>query len=223
VQIKAVTFDVGGTLIEPWPSVGHVYAEVAGRHGITLSPDLLDARFKAAWNTRADFQDTRAWWEELVDDTFEGLVAQPPRNTFFPELFERFAQPGVWRVFNDVLPALDQLASRGVRLGILSNWDERLRTLLLGLNLSNYFETIVVSCEVGFSKPSPVIFNHAATKLGLPPADILHVGDSIQHDVLGARAAGFNAARIRRRAAEPHDGDLHSLTEVLEIRFREAF
>lgn len=215
MTIQAVTFDVGGTLIEAQPSVGHVYAEIAGRHGVKgISPELLNERFKTAWRARQQFTDRRADWEELVDAAFQGLVAEPPRTTFFPELYERFAQPEVWRIFDDVLPALEALASRGLRLGVISNWDERLRVLLRRLRLDAYFDTLVVSCEMGFPKPSPVIFEHAARKLGLPPAAILHVGDSQEMDVVGAREAGFHALRIRRGIEPLTDSDIRSFAEL---------
>ncbi len=72
--IRAVTFDAGGTLIEVWPSVGQVYAEVATRHGVAdLSPDLLNRRFAAAWRAAKDFSYSRADWAALVDATFRGL------------------------------------------------------------------------------------------------------------------------------------------------------
>jgi putative hydrolase of the HAD superfamily len=202
--IQGVTFDVGGTLIEPWPSVGHVYAEVAARHGRrNLSVELLNERFAAAWRACVDFDYSRAGWERLVNATFRGLNDAVERVDFFPDLFERFAEPDAWRVFEDVRPALETLASRGLRLGVISNWDDRLRVLLRRLRLHDYFETLAISCEVGFTKPSPVIFEHAAAKLGLPPAAILHVGDSDELDVRGARAAGFRAARIERGGGAP--------------------
>ena len=54
--MRAVCFDVGGTLIEPWPSVGHVYAEVAVQFGITdIAPDALNMQFAAAWKARCGF------------------------------------------------------------------------------------------------------------------------------------------------------------------------
>src|SRR5262245_16330609 len=152
--IQAITFDVGGTLIEPWPSVGHVYAEVAARHGWRdVSPGALTARFKAAWRECTDFDYTRAGWEQLVNRTFHGLIDQE-RVEFFPELYERFAEPEAWRVFDDARLALAALSALGVRLGAISNWDERLRPLLKKLQLHDCFENIVVSCEVGFAKPS---------------------------------------------------------------------
>jgi len=214
--IQAVTFDVGGTLIEPWPSVGHVYAEVAAQHRLkNLTAEFLEARFRTAWRARKNFNDTRAGWEELVDEVFRGLAAQPPSATFFPKLYERFAQPAAWRVFDDVLPALDALASRGIKLGVISNWDERLRELLRRLRLHDYFEAVIISCEVGFAKPSPVIFEQAALKLGLSPASVLHVGDSLELDVRGAESAGFQALQLRRQREEPGRGGLKNLGELM--------
>jgi putative hydrolase of the HAD superfamily len=218
VQIQAITFDIGGTLIQPWPSVGHVYAEVAARHGVrNVSAELLEARFKQAWQALRNFTETRAGWEELVDEAFEGLAAEPPSTTFFPELYDRFAQAEAWHIFDDVRPTLDALTARGIRLGVISNWDERLRELLRRLRLDTYFEIIIVSCEVGSSKPAPGIFAHAASRLGLPPASILHVGDSLEMDVAGARAAGFCPVQVARQQVSPGDGQIGSLWELIKF------
>jgi putative hydrolase of the HAD superfamily len=130
-RILAVTFDVGGTLLTPHPSVGHIYAEVAARHGYKgVPPALLNRRFAAAWRRLKNFHYTRAHWAGLVDATFRGLIPVPPSRSFFPTLYERFAEPGAWRIYEDALPVLEAQAARGVKLGIISNWDERLRPLL---------------------------------------------------------------------------------------------
>jgi putative hydrolase of the HAD superfamily len=215
MKFAAVTFDVGGTLVEPWPSVGRVYAEVAARHGVRNIPaELLDERFKAAWRAEKDFAYTRDAWAELVDKTFLGLCSNKPSKTFFPNLYEHFAQPEAWQIFDDVAQTLEELATAGVRLGIISNWDERLRVLLQRLKLDGIFESIIVSCEAGFAKPSPVIFELAAEKLGLPPASILHVGDSFEMDVQGARSAGFSALQLVRAVAPLQRDVIRSLAEL---------
>lgn len=203
-KIKAVTFDVGGTLISPWPSVGHVYAEIAAQHGFSeISADQLTKRFHTVWRASKNFDYTRAGWEELVNETFRTLIPDSAKITFFSELYDRFAQPGAWRVFEDVRPTLEKLASMEFRLGVISNWDERLRILLQRLRLSHYFERIVISCEVGFPKPSPVIFEQAASKLGVAPGQILHVGDSSEMDFRGAKSAGFHAVLLQRDSQNP--------------------
>jgi len=198
--IQAVTFDVGGTLIEPWPSVGHVYAAVAAEHGVAgLEPEQLNRNFTAAWRAKGNFDHNQAAWFDLVRRTFGEWETQLPPG-FFPAVYQRFESPAVWRIYDEVVPALEALAARDLRLAVVSNWDERLRPLLDRLGLSRYFECLVVSCEVGFTKPSPVIFEHALRRLGLPPESVLHVGDREQEDVVGALAAGLSARLIRREA-----------------------
>lgn len=215
-RIRAVTFDVGHTLIEPRDSVGEVYAEIAARHGRQgLSPTELDRRFVSVLQARGGAVNTRADWEAIVDDTFAGLITPPPSQTFFPELFERFARPSEWRIYDDVLPTLEALARRGIRLGIISNWDDRLRPLLAVLNLASHFEVTMISAEFGCSKPAREIFDSAAKLFGLPPAEILHVGDNWSADVEGARTAGFRSVQIMR--GSPANGDrVASLLELVD-------
>lgn len=222
--IRAVTFDAGGTLIEVWPSVGHVYAEVAAQHGIKgLSAKLLDRRFAVAWRAATRFSYSRADWVRLVDTTFRGLTGQPPSRTFFARLYARFAMPDAWRVFDDVTPALDALAARGLKLGVISNWDERLRPLLKRLGLATYFQAIVVSREVGAAKPSRAIFSHALRMLDLPPEAVLHVGDDLSLDMRAARSAGLSALLLNRKSDVARAGQIKSLRELggaHEVRLR---
>jgi putative hydrolase of the HAD superfamily len=214
-RIQAVTFDVGGTLIQPWPSVGHVYAQVAAKHGHDgLSPQVLNERFKTAWRTCQDFDYSRTGWETLVNQTFDGLIHSSP--SFFPELYERFAEADAWNLFEDVRPILDGLASRDIRLAVISNWDERLRCLLERLRLRDYFETLIISCEVAFAKPSPVIFEQAVARLGLKPESILHVGDSLEMDYQGARNVGFQALHLNRSASSAGESQIRSLADLAD-------
>lgn len=216
-NIRAITFDVGSTLIQCWPSVGHIYADIAARHGcVGLSPRLLNRRFAAAWQARGDFRHTRDEWAALVDATFDGLTPEPPGKLFFPELYDAFSRAAAWRVFPEVRPVLEALAAGGLKLGVISNWDDRLRPLLARLKLDPYFVSIVVSCEVNAPKPAPLIFERAARELSLPPREILHVGDDRVMDVQGARAAGFNARLLARRRAPAGDA-MRSLRELLPL------
>ena len=197
-EIKAVTFDVGGTLIEPWPSVGHVYAEVAERHGLHSAPEDLNQRFRAAWKAKRNFRHSRADWAALVRATF-GTDAC---DAFFPEIYERFASAKVWRVFDDVRPALIRLKAQGMKLGVISNWDERLRPILGQLELTSFFDAIVVSHEIGFCKPAPEIFREALRILQLSGQHVLHVGDSETEDVAGASGVGMQTV-IRQTSRFP--------------------
>jgi putative hydrolase of the HAD superfamily len=215
-MIRAVTFDVGGTLIEPYPSVGHVYAAVAAEHGRVIPPEELNRRFCSAWGAKKQFRHSREDWAMLVDETFGDLVSKGATRNFFDELYQRFALPACWRVFEDVQPALDDLRSRGVRLGVISNWDERLRPLLNRLGLDEYFESIVISCEAGSCKPAAEIFKEAIRHFGFEPDSILHVGDSLSEDVKGAEASEMRALLIDR-SAPASKGVISSLTQIPSV------
>jgi dihydrofolate synthase/folylpolyglutamate synthase len=213
--ICAVTFDVGGTLIEPWPSVGSVYAEVAAQHGVKVAAEALDRQFAMAWTAKGDFSYSISDWSNLVRQTFAGLTDMPPSASLFSALYNRFATAAAWRIFDDVVPCLQELKRRGIKLGIISNWDERLRPLLRELQLDGYFNSIVISGEAGWQKPNPKIFQAAAVQLGTSPEAILHIGDSSSEDVAGARAAGLQALLLTRGRALSSLRSLPSLTDLI--------
>jgi len=137
-DIKAVTFDAAGTLVEPWPSVGAVYARVAEECGIgPVSADELNRQFARAWKGKRDFDYSRKAWRRIVAKTFSGLA--PVKPAFFDHVYDEFAQSRCWRVYEDVGPALERCRTRGLKLGVISNWDERLRPLLEQMGLAPYF------------------------------------------------------------------------------------
>lgn len=211
--IEAVTFDVGGTLIEPLPSVGDIYAQVAARHSIK-GPDIatLNKQFGAAWKAKGDFDYSKESWFELIAKSF-GVKRAKLADEFLEDLYQRFAEPDVWKIHEDVMPAWDELASRGINIGIVSNWDERLRPLLRKLKLVSYLDTITISCEIGFTKPSPVIFEQALKDLGVPAPAALHVGDNRREDLGGAEQAGMQSLLLNRSGK----GDIRSLREVATL------
>lgn len=209
-DVQAVTFDVGGTLIEPQPSVGHVYAEVAARFDLNgAAPAELNRQFGVAWKAKENFDYSKEAWFGLVAKTFNRSVESLSQE-FLNALYQRFEESDVWRVHDDVLPILDELASREINLGIISNWDERLRPLLKNLKLTSYFQAITVSSEVGFTKPSPVIFEQALRNLGTPADTVLHIGDNAVEDLEGARGAGLHALHLCRGGGS----DILSLKEI---------
>ena len=215
-DIRAVTFDVGGTLIEPRPSVGHIYAAVAAEAGMPdLDPALLNDRFNAAWRTKTRFDYSREAWAELVKRT---VCCSPDQcdvvGAFFTRLYAEFGRAGAWKVHDDVRPALEALRGRGIKLAVVSNWDERLRPLLSSLELDVWFESIQVSGEIGFHKPEPRIFLRAANALGVEPSAILHVGDSRVEDLQGATDAGLRAVLIERAQEHRGPGEIGSLMEL---------
>lgn len=217
-RIRAISFDVGGTLIEPWPSVGHVYAGVAARFGLEgIAPDALTRQFAAAWKARRDFDYSRDAWRALVNASFAGLCPEPPALECFDAMYDAFARSEPWRIFDDVPPALAAVREQGWKLAIVSNWDERLRPLLSDLKLHDCFDVIVASHDAGMTKPSPKIFQRAAAELELPSEAILHIGDSAVEDCHGARAAGWHARLLDRNGRRSEPDAVRSLAAVLDF------
>ena len=213
-NIAAVTFDAGGTLIEPWPSVGEVYASVAREFGIECSAARLNAQFVNAWTTRSGFKYSRDEWHNVVRDSFLGM--SEVSQALFDAIYERFAESDAWLIYDDVIPALQKLEAMGLKLAVVSNWDERLVPLLGKLGLATYFNCIIYSAEHGVHKPDGGIFQKVAERMNVATEQILHVGDSLREDVEGAEGAGASAKRIRRSGVE-HERDIQSLIQIEEL------
>jgi putative hydrolase of the HAD superfamily len=213
-ELKAIVFDAVGTLIHLPRGVGFHYARGAARQGWNAGAPVLEAAFRKAWKAmppapltrapRAD--DDRGWWKALVDRVLDAAGAPSgfDRSAYFAELYDEFAQPGVWELFAETRVVLDELRSRA-RLAVLSNFDGRLRAVLGHLGISDYFEHLFISSEIGADKPDPWIFQHALDRLALAPSELLLVGDEPEADIAGAQRAGWHAFHVDRPRVTLHD------------------
>ena len=136
-------------------------------------------------------------------------VQQLDRVAYFEALYAEFTQPHVWELFPEVRAVLHQLRPR-FRLGLISNFDGRLRPILANLGLAGWFDPIVISSEAGADKPDAWIFQHAMTLGETSAAEAIHVGDDPLCDWEGAAAAGLHVFRLHRP-----DNSLHDLAAQL--------
>lgn len=226
-QAKVVFFDVGGTLIAPQPSLPEIYRRVL----LPLGIDCDAAVFRqAAVETWGEFDalvgrggdryshfpgGERTYWRRYVARLLGRLANGHRAAEAEAALHAAFSDPAAWAVFPEARETLKLLKARGLRLGVISNWDSRLRRLLGSLALAGEFEAIVVSCEVGVEKPSRAIFESALGTMGVRPGEAFHVGDDLVSDYDGARAAGIGSALIVRRGAPP--GGVRTVASLAEI------
>lgn len=208
-DLRVIFFDAAGTLIGLPRGVAHHYCEVAARHGLALDPLAAHEAFRMTWrevpappSTRAPRpDDDRGWWEQFVHRVLDRCAIPRhglfDRAAYFAELYEEFTRPGVWDVFPEVRAVLARLAQR-YELGIISNFDRRLRVILDELALTPLLRHVVISSEVGADKPDPWIFQHALALAGVEPHEALHVGDEPAADWEGAARAGLQVFRLQR-------------------------
>ena len=214
----AVFFDAANTLLYPYPSVGAVYAGVAARYGVRTTADAVQAAFRRSWGEAQSTTgpvrygvtepDGRRFWRDLVHATFAQIAVPGDFEAFFDELYRLFSEPEVWRLYPECLPVLRTLGQRGYIVGVISNWDIRLRGLLHGLGLMSCVRHVSISAEIGWEKPHGNIFAHALEAVGVAPGRAVHVGDSLHADVEGARRAGMQPLWLRRNGEPRGDGVL---------------
>ncbi|HPC83107.1 MAG TPA: HAD-IA family hydrolase [Thermoanaerobaculaceae bacterium] len=210
VPLRAVLLDVGGTLIDSDPSPSEVYARVLTRLGRPVSAGEVAPAFRATWRELCELHPPgldryhllkggeREWWGEFVRRVIARLAHPAPWREALDELFDAFADPGLWRVYPEVPDVLEGLGRRGLRLAAVSNWDSRLPAVLAGVGLDRHFEAVLVSALEGVEKPSPAMFQRALNRLGLTAPECLHVGDSPLDDYRGAESAGLRALLLDR-------------------------
>lgn len=225
-SVRAITFDAAHTLFHPFPSVGAIYREIMRNHGLDYQADALEAGFRNAFaNVEKDTgildgeRRERQYWRTVVKTSLQGLEPQPlDFESLFHDLWETFSRGDRWRVDPHVPGILADLRERGYSVNLLTNWDNRVRRVVDESSLAGHFDHLFISSEIGADKPDPAIFAHVESVLELPPDAMLHVGDSFDHDVEGALAAGWKALLLSpSQSARPIPTRVERIASLSEL------
>jgi putative hydrolase of the HAD superfamily len=235
-MIEAVYFDVGNTLLYPYPSVSEVVRQVLEEEGhihdlsaiddlMPLVDDYYEDRYREDDTFWTDEDETSAVWVGMYSLLCRKLGIDVDAERIARRVYDEFGLAHRWRAYDDVAPAFERLKRRGVAIGLISNWDSRLARLFDGLGLTALIDTVVSSAEVGLHKPDPRIFELALERLGVAAADAAHVGDHYYADIVGAGAVGMTPVLIDRHdggvpASEPFIRSLDELDGVLGLDVR---
>jgi putative hydrolase of the HAD superfamily len=124
-----------------------------------------------------------------------------------------------FQAFEDATPALEELRARGIHIVAASNWDSSLPDVLERVGLGGLIDGVVSSAVVGVTKPAPKLFRAALAVAGADAAEALHVGDSIENDVVGARSVGMQAVLLARDGSARADKvrTIRALTELPDL------
>ena len=165
--------------------------------------------------------------QEIVESYYEfirGLGVQEHVGQITWELLQSehslFAATNAM-LYDDVVPTLEHLRDTGFKLAIVSNWDTPLDPLTERLGIAHYFDAIVAShdARVGSAKPDSHIFNYALAAIEVSAEAVVHVGDTYEADVVGARNAGIRPILIDRDGSQTDKwGEtIQSLSELPEL------
>jgi len=221
----AILFDAVGTLLRPEPTVGVTYHAAGLRHGSQRSMAEIAERFQRAFaqseaqdeargDGRTDEDHEVARWRTIVSEVYDDVASLPP---LLDELWRHFAVAEHWRLFEDAAAAWSKLAACGVRVGIASNFDSRLRSICQGLPPLVDCATLFISSEVGYRKPHVGFFRAIERSLAMPAERLLLVGDTPENDYHAAHAAGWQALLIDRHDRHPGVPREHKLRSLVEL------
>ena len=206
--LQAVFLDVGETLIRPDPTWEHVYARAFADFGVTVEMVALSVALRSVYqgggygfdgSFEPSPERSHRRLVEMDRYAFNQLDLEPIPEGFFEHLARLFMDPATWHVFPEVWDVLPALKARGLVVGVVSNWAWQLPELLDSLGLGTYLDFVAASARVGYDKPHPGIFHWALEQAGVPPEAVIHVGDHLDADVIGARRVGIAPVLVDRR------------------------
>lgn len=199
--VRAVVFDVVGTLVEPHPSVALAYQAAAARHGVKSDAAEISHRFRQAWRRQealdadaarpfvTDRARERSRWRAIVDEVFADCPETP---AIFADLWEHFGRPAAWRPTAQGPGLVRQAVDAGLTVALASNFDERLHAIAGCVEPLSLVPHVFASSELGWRKPAPEFFRCVEGRLGCAAEEILLVGDDPDLDIAAGRRAGWH-------------------------------
>jgi REG-2-like HAD superfamily hydrolase len=203
MSLKAVFIDAGNTLLYEKPSRFEIYAQAARGRGVEITTERMTELMRSAHQALpreidGGFRYSENWFSKYIERIFheELGLSSDELPALSAEIFGRFADPETFRLFPGALELLDGLRRRGLAIGIVSNWSQRLPGILAGLGVDLRVDFVLASAIERVEKPEREIFLRACARAGISPAEALHAGDDARKDVEGARAAGLSPVRV---------------------------
>jgi putative hydrolase of the HAD superfamily len=206
---KAILLDALGTLLELESPVEPLRRELRERFAFEVSAAEAVAALRAEIAFYRAHHDEASDQERLADLRQRAALALraglPPAAARLPlePLTVALLAALRFRPFEEVPGVLRAARERGVRLVVVSNWDVSLHEVLAETGLAPLLDGVVTSAELGSAKPHGAIFARGLELAGAAPAETLHVGDSVEHDVAGALAAGVAPLLVVRDGMAP--------------------
>jgi putative hydrolase of the HAD superfamily len=208
--LRAVLFDVDFTLFRPGPELGpEGYHRIGERHGLTLDPALYgQARSQAIETLQHNHElvHDEEIWIAFTEQIVLGMGGDAgPARACATEMVREWERHENFSLYEDALPALEELRRHELKVGLISNGQRDLEEFAEHHALD--VDAIVGSKAHGRVKPHASIFVAALQALSTRPDETVMVGDSFEDDIEGARALGLRAILLDRDGVFPDASD----------------
>ncbi|GHO44986.1 HAD family hydrolase [Ktedonospora formicarum] len=233
--IRTVFFDAGYTLLTERLSTPELCQQVGQALNLHIHMDAVTARMVEAESyflshrsinrhTWANEQDIIDFWTGYYKNLLRPFVEEHDEERLHKLAYtitREYDNPACWQLYEDVLPTLDALKARKYTMGIISDWGMALGPILQHLQLTPYFDCVIISAAMRHAKPSPALYEGALQRANEIPEFALHIGDMYVQDVLGARSVGITPVLLDRHSRlQENQLDcllVHSLFELLDL------
>ena len=219
---RAVFFDVDFTLIYPGPTFqGEGYERFCAAYGITVDRSRFAAAVREASAILDDQQQHVYDADIFVRYTRRIIEAMggsgPDIDACARQIYAEWAACQHFFLYDDVAPVLRELAERGLKIGLISNSHRCLASFQQHFELDGLICAAVSSSEHGYLKPHPSIFEAALKLAGAEPRESVMVGDSLTHDIDGARRVGMRAVLVHRADTPAAATDVPVIRDLSEL------
>ncbi|CAF3418414.1 unnamed protein product [Rotaria sp. Silwood1] len=209
-NIQLITFDVHNVLLTIRNGAPYQYARLARQHLNLQSIDesLLRSNFIQAFRTINITHpgygvntniSSRQWWTLIIEYTFKDYqLSLIQLEKLSKIIYDEFAKGDMWIKHSQADYILEKLKKKKI-LGVISNFDERLESLLEQHNLRQYFQFILTPRNCGLYKPQTEIFSYAANLANIQSNNNLcHIGDDVKLDYRAAKAANCHVLLLSK-------------------------
>ena len=214
IRPRLITFDVTGTLL--MTKLEEHYVDIGSQHGLSVDAGKLARSFKNSFHklsvehpiygkhTGIGWEN---WWRKIVHHVFKdqhSYVSDATLDKVANSLIRCYGTSMCWHKYPGTIELLEYLRKKGLIMGVISNFDERLEAILEDTRIRFYFSFVLTSYDFGMEKPHTSIFDEALrlTKerhsIDVAPQEAIHIGDSVSNDYNGAKNANWNALLIKR-------------------------
>ncbi len=229
LAIKAVFFDIYGTIADFFPPKEEIQINVAEKFNITLDKDKILDAYKLANNFLVkqnsifpirkmnDEQKLNFFseYEKIIIDNSGSNVDVGVAKNIWVEITK---QKYDLKIFPDLIQCINDLRDMGLILGLISNINMSGKKIAEKLGVSSYFNYVFTSEDLGYEKPNKMIFEKSLDIAKLTSSEVVFVGDQVESDILGAKNANILPILLDRYNNYENYSEVIKISDLFQLQ-----